>query len=226
MAIRRIGLTGGIGSGKSTVAALCGGARGATLVDTDAIARSLTEAGGAAMPAVRLEFGERLVDPRGALDRQRMRELAFADRVGEATPRSHLASLIGSRSACASRRAIAQSRGRVRRTADGRVVAMAATAATRILVIDCSEQTQDRARDATGRGGAREEVRRVIAQQAPRPCATGDRRRGHSQRRAVAGRAASRRARAVGSLGGRRGRVKRCETIALLQLWPVGSRRT
>ena len=46
MAIRRIGLTGGIGSGKSTVAAVLV-AKGATLVDTDAIARSLTEAGGA-----------------------------------------------------------------------------------------------------------------------------------------------------------------------------------
>ena len=69
VAIRRIGLTGGIGSGKSTVAAIWV-AKGA---------RSLTEAGGAAMPAVRLEFGNQFVDAHGALDRQRMRELAFAD---------------------------------------------------------------------------------------------------------------------------------------------------
>src|SRR5512134_2542714 len=78
MAIRRVGLTGGIGSGKSTVAAIWVG-RGATLVDTDAIARSLTDPGGTAMPAVRAEFGEQVVDARGALDRQRMRELAFTD---------------------------------------------------------------------------------------------------------------------------------------------------
>src|SRR5215471_12923909 len=78
MAIRRIGLTGGIGSGKSTVAGFLV-ACGATLVDTDAIARALTDAGGAAIATVRAQFGEAFIDSRGALDRQRMRELAFAD---------------------------------------------------------------------------------------------------------------------------------------------------
>ncbi len=74
----RIGLTGGIGSGKSTVASIlvrCG----AGLVDTDAIARELTQPGGAAIPALRAHFGEAVVGADGALDRGRMRALVFSD---------------------------------------------------------------------------------------------------------------------------------------------------
>lgn len=74
----RIGLTGGIGSGKSTVAAMLT-ARGATLVDTDAISRRLTSAGGAAMPALAETFGKTMVSPDGALDREAMRALVFTD---------------------------------------------------------------------------------------------------------------------------------------------------
>ena len=74
----RIGLTGGIGSGKSTVAALLT-ARGATLIDTDAIARSVTQPGGSALDAIRLEFGDSVFDPTGGLDRARVRELVFSN---------------------------------------------------------------------------------------------------------------------------------------------------
>lgn len=74
----RIGLTGGIGSGKSTVAAMLT-ARGAALIDTDAISRRLTSAGGAAVPALREAFGDAMISPDGALDRVAMRALAFAD---------------------------------------------------------------------------------------------------------------------------------------------------
>ena len=63
----RIGLTGGIGSGKSTVAAMLVG-HGATLIDTDAIARQLTLPGGAAMPQVAEVFGTALVATDGSLD--------------------------------------------------------------------------------------------------------------------------------------------------------------
>jgi dephospho-CoA kinase len=73
-----VGLTGGIGSGKSTVADLFV-EQGAGLVDTDAIARELTQAGGAAMPALQAEFGPGILAADGALDRQAMRQLAFAD---------------------------------------------------------------------------------------------------------------------------------------------------
>lgn len=74
----RIGLTGGIGSGKSTVAGFLREA-GATLVDTDAISRQLTLPAGAAMPAITEAFGPEFVTPDGALDRDRMRALAFSD---------------------------------------------------------------------------------------------------------------------------------------------------
>jgi len=74
----RIGLTGGIGSGKSTVAGFLREA-GAALVDTDAISRSLTLPGGAAMPAIAQAFGADFVTADGALDRDRMRALAFSD---------------------------------------------------------------------------------------------------------------------------------------------------
>lgn len=74
----RVGLTGGIGSGKSTVAGFLREA-GAAIVDTDAISRSLTSPGGAAMPAIAEQFGADFVGPDGALDRDRMRALAFSD---------------------------------------------------------------------------------------------------------------------------------------------------
>jgi dephospho-CoA kinase len=73
-----VGLTGGIGSGKSTVADLFV-ARGATLVDTDAIAHELTAPGGAAMSALRARFGDGIVRADGGLDRAAMRRRVFAD---------------------------------------------------------------------------------------------------------------------------------------------------
>ena len=76
--VARIGLTGGIGSGKSTVGAMLV-RLGATLVDTDAIARRLTSADGAAMPALRAAFGESVLTKDGALDRDAMRQMVFAD---------------------------------------------------------------------------------------------------------------------------------------------------
>ena len=74
----RLGLTGGIGSGKSTVAGMLQH-RGAVVIDADAIARACTAPGGAAMPAIAAGFGPTLVTPDGALDRDRMRGLAFSD---------------------------------------------------------------------------------------------------------------------------------------------------
>jgi len=76
--VRRIGLTGGIGSGKSTVGSMLR-SLGAVLIDSDAIARELTRAGGAAIAALSAAFGAECIDAQGALDRERMRALAFAD---------------------------------------------------------------------------------------------------------------------------------------------------
>jgi dephospho-CoA kinase len=75
--LRVIGLTGGIGSGKSTVAHTLV-QLGAHLVDTDAISRSLTAPGGAAMEAIAQAFGPGMVDTTGAMDRKAMRMLAFS----------------------------------------------------------------------------------------------------------------------------------------------------
>lgn len=73
-----IGLTGGIGAGKSTVAARFEGL-GIPVADTDAIAHALTVANGTAMPAIRAEFGTQFVTTDGALDRIAMRKLVFGD---------------------------------------------------------------------------------------------------------------------------------------------------
>jgi dephospho-CoA kinase len=73
-----IGLTGGIGSGKSTVARAFA-AHGVEIVDADALAHGLTAPGGAAIPALRAAFGDEVIDASGALDRARMRRIAFAD---------------------------------------------------------------------------------------------------------------------------------------------------
>ena len=73
-----VGLTGGIGSGKTTVANLFG-ALGVPLVDTDLIAHALTGPDGAAMPAIRQAFGDGVVADDGRMDRSAMRALAFDD---------------------------------------------------------------------------------------------------------------------------------------------------
>jgi dephospho-CoA kinase len=73
-----VGLTGGIGSGKSAVADEF--ARlGAAIVDTDAIAHELTRAGGAAIAGIRALFGDAAIGADGAMDRKKIRELVFAD---------------------------------------------------------------------------------------------------------------------------------------------------
>ena len=73
-----VGLTGGIGCGKTTVADLFA-ARGAAVIDTDQIAHSLTAPQGAAMPALIQEFGADFATPEGAMDRAKMRALVFTD---------------------------------------------------------------------------------------------------------------------------------------------------
>jgi dephospho-CoA kinase len=160
----RIGLTGGIGSGKSTVAALwC--ELGATLVDTDAIARSLTLAGGAAMPALVQAFGPDIADASGAMDRARMRQHVFADGAAKKRLEAILHPLIGEK--CERQAAQAASSlvvfdvpllvesGRWRRIVD------------RVLVVDARESTQVQ-RVMARSGWAAQTVEAVIAQQARR----------------------------------------------------------
>jgi dephospho-CoA kinase len=75
---KRLGLTGGIGSGKSTVAGMFA-ALGAVVVDADAISRSLTAPRGAAIEAIKQQFGITMINADGSLNRDRMRDLAFTD---------------------------------------------------------------------------------------------------------------------------------------------------
>lgn len=74
----KLGLTGGIGSGKTQVANWLG-AWGAAVIDTDLIAHGLTAPGGQAIEPITAVFGDTVIDQTGALDRARMRELVFAD---------------------------------------------------------------------------------------------------------------------------------------------------
>jgi dephospho-CoA kinase len=78
----RIGLTGGIGSGKSTVAALFA-EYGAAIIDSDVISHQLTQPGGDAIEAIRTTFGNNYLAADGALDRTRMRQLVFSDIVAK-----------------------------------------------------------------------------------------------------------------------------------------------
>jgi dephospho-CoA kinase len=74
----KLGVTGGIGCGKSTVTALLA-ELGATVIDADAISRSLTAAGGAALPEIVRQFGSEMLASNGELDRTRMRHQVFSD---------------------------------------------------------------------------------------------------------------------------------------------------
>ena len=160
----RIGLTGGIGSGKSTVAQMlvdCG----AVLVDTDAISRALTAAGGAAMPALVAEFGPAIAGPDGALDRDRMRALAFSDPSAKARLEAILHPMIGQvtreQAAAAGDRPVVFDVPLLTESRHWR------HQVDRILVVDCAEDTQVR-RVMARNGWSAEQVRQVIAKQATR----------------------------------------------------------
>ena len=162
--VRRIGLTGGIGSGKSTVAQMLV-ALGAVLVDSDAIARELTLPGGAAIPALREAFGAECLDAQGALDRERMRALAFADPGVRRRLEALLHPMIGAETA---RRANAA--GDAALVFDVPLLAESLhwrARVERILVVDCRVATQVE-RVLRRPGWSREAAERVVAQQASR----------------------------------------------------------
>lgn len=162
-----VGLTGGIGSGKSAAAAIFA-ELGAAVVDTDAIAHELTASGGAAMAAIRSAFGAGVITPDGALDRAAMRRLVFADAAAKSRLEAILHPLI---------RAESQLRCEAE-TAHGApyvvlVVPLLVESGTyrnrvtRVLVVDCAEATQV-ARVMARNGLQREEVQRIMAAQATR----------------------------------------------------------
>ena len=164
----RLGLTGGIGSGKSTVASILARA-GAAVMDADAISRSLTQPGGRAIPAILAEFGETLISPDGAMDREAMRALVFSNPSSKRQLEAIVHPLVGqvlqeqSNAAVAAGHAclvydvplLVESGDRWRRQVDW------------VCVVDCEVETQIQrvmARNQLGRA----DVERIISQQASR----------------------------------------------------------
>lgn len=162
--VRSIGLTGGIGSGKSTVARMLA-ARGAVVVDTDAIARALTAPGGAALPAIAAAFGAEIVGADGALDRDRMRTLAFADPDAKRRLEAILHPMIAAEAEAQAARA-----GQHPVVFDVPLLAESPrwrARVDRVLVVDCPEEVQVE-RVVRRSGWTPQAVERVIAQQATR----------------------------------------------------------
>jgi dephospho-CoA kinase len=160
-----VGLTGGIGSGKSTVARLLAN-RGALVVDTDAIARRLTQSDGAAIPALREAFGDAVIRPDGGLDRKQMRQLVFAD----ANMRRRLESILHPMISDEALREAAAASGAPVVVFDVPLLVESGRwrdLVHRIVVVDCSEPTQI-ARVMRRSGWTAEAVKSVIEAQATR----------------------------------------------------------
>ncbi len=163
----RIGLTGGIGSGKSTVLGMLQ-ALGAAAVDADAISRATTAPGGAAIPLIARQFGPDYIDADGALDRARMRERAYAhpearrelERIIHPLVAEEIDRQVGAAVAAGARCIVFDipllvESGRWRARLD------------RVLVVDCEPRTQV-ARVVARSALAEDAVRSIIAAQAPR----------------------------------------------------------
>ncbi|HYC43051.1 MAG TPA: dephospho-CoA kinase [Noviherbaspirillum sp.] len=159
-----VGLTGGIGSGKTTVADMLA-ARGAAVIDTDQIAHALTAPGGLAIPEIRAQFGDAFLTPEGAMDRAKMRTYVFAVPAAKTRLESILHPLIRIETE------------RAAEAADGLYVVFAVPLlvesgswkqrVTRVLVVDCAEETQ--VRRVMSRSGLPEaQIRAIMAAQASR----------------------------------------------------------
>jgi dephospho-CoA kinase len=160
-----VGLTGGIGCGKSTVANLFA-KFGAGIIDTDIIARRLTEAGGAAIAEIRADFGADYISADGALNRAKMRRLIFSDVAAKQRLELTLHPLI-------LEQAKVQLQPLQTRPYIILVVPLLAESPAfrqlvqRILVVDCDADTQVARVTARSQMDAAE-VRGIIAQQTPR----------------------------------------------------------
>ena len=164
----RIGLTGGIGSGKSTVAGFLA-RRGAAIIDADAISRSLTAPGGRAMGAIARNFGDDMLSPNGAMDRQAMRQRIFLDPEAKRQLELIIHPLVSQITAEQAQAAVqsgqhvlvfdvpllVESGERWRKQVD------------QVIVVDCDTETQTQ-RVMARSGLPMEEVERIMAQQASR----------------------------------------------------------
>ena len=163
----RLGLTGGIGSGKSTVAQMLA-ARGAAVIDSDAIARSVTAANGSAMPAIAEAFGKEFVTPEGALDRDRMRVLVFSDPSAKLRLEAIVHPLVGIATQAQAQAAIQA--GHTLLVFDVPLLVESPRwrkLVDKVLVVDCLESTQIE-RVIARSGLARDAVQNIIRAQATR----------------------------------------------------------
>ncbi|MDQ9171307.1 dephospho-CoA kinase [Oxalobacteraceae bacterium R-40] len=159
-----VGLTGGIGSGKSFVADMFG-ARGASIIDTDILAHQLTAPQGKAIPAIVQQFGSEFLTPEGAMNRSKMREHVFANPAAKKKLEAILHPLIRE---CAEEAA---------KQASGSypifVVPLLVESGTwkervsRVLVVDCPEELQIR-RVMQRNRFSEQQVRSIMAMQATR----------------------------------------------------------
>lgn len=166
--IWRIGLTGGIGSGKSTVAGMLA-VRGAAVIDADAISRSLTAPGGRAIATIAQAFGPGMIDAQGGMDRQAMREHVFQNVQAKKQLEAIIHPLVSQITAEQSQGAVQSGRRvlvfdvpllvesgeRWRKQVD------------RVMVVDCDADTQ-RQRVMARSGLTAEEIDRIMALQATR----------------------------------------------------------
>jgi len=160
----RIGLTGGIASGKTTVARLFA-ALGVPIIDADELAREVVAPGTALIGRIAERFGPEVIDAHGALARRVLRERVFAD----ARARADLEALTHPAIRAAMQERTAQARGPYVMLAIPLLVetGRAAASVDRVLVVDCDERTQI-ARLQARDGSTLEQARAILAAQASR----------------------------------------------------------
>lgn len=165
--MRKLGLTGGIGSGKSTVAATLVNL-GATLIDADAISKAATAPGGSAIAALESVFGPGMLTSGGALDRDQMRNLVYVDSSAKARLEAIVHPLVGTEITKQAQHA--EEAGAICVVFDIPLLVESRhwrATLDHILVIDCTEETQI-ARVTARNGLTPPEVRRILAAQASR----------------------------------------------------------
>ncbi len=163
----RIGLTGGIGSGKSTVAQLLA-ERGAAVIDADAIARSVTAPHGLAMPEIVRVFGAEFINAQGALDRDRMRAHVFANPSAKKQLEAIIHPLVAQQTQAQAQQA--ESAGHIALVFDVPLLVESGRwrqQVDQVLVVDCLVETQVQ-RVIARNGLPRETVAQIIAAQASR----------------------------------------------------------
>lgn len=163
----KLGLTGGIGSGKSTVGQILA-ETGAAIMDADAISRSLTAAGGLAVPQIAAEFGPSAINTQGALDRDFMRQLVFQD----PSARQRLEAIVHPLVATLTQQQALQAQAAGAKLLVFDVPLLVESGRWRqqvnhVLVVDCQESTQIQ-RVMARNGLPRDAVQAIIAAQATR----------------------------------------------------------